>query len=83
MNIGLTYLRIHDFDADPSDDTKFVYHLAASLSTSVKSIISDGEICAWSVDNETIVQKSQQNNIRKLTIYHPVYNSALCTTFVT
>ena len=25
---------------------KFVYHLAASLSTSVKSIILDGEICA-------------------------------------
>ena len=36
-----------DFGHSPADPTKFCFHLNKSLESSVKSVILDGEICAF------------------------------------
>ena len=53
-----------------SDKNKFSFYLASSLRPEVKSVILDGEICAWNHQTQTIVQKSQQNNIRNIKTDH-------------
>lgn len=53
-----------------SDKDKFSSFLASSLSPEVKSVILDGEICAWNHQTQTIIQKSQQNNIRNIKTDH-------------
>ena len=59
-----------EFGADARDRSKFSHHLAASLDPQVTSIILDGEICAWNHQTRTLVQKSQQDNIRKIRADH-------------
>jgi len=59
-----------EFGHSASDKDKFSSFLASSLCPEVKSVILDGEICAWNHQTQTIIQKSQQNNIRNIKTDH-------------
>jgi DNA ligase-4 len=56
-----------DFGSSPSASPgMFCSFLADSLAPSVKSVILDGEICAFNHQTDTLCQKGEQMNIRAL-----------------
>jgi len=60
-----------------SQKNKFAYHLASSLSAEVKSVILDGEICAWNHQTKTLSQKSRKNDIRTIKDDDPIFQQCL------
>jgi len=59
-----------DFTSDYGDTAtetgKFTSFFTPCLKSHVKDIILDGEICAWSKEDMTLLQKGEQFNIRQL-----------------
>ena len=56
----------NDFGESSKDVGKFVYYFEKSLKCSVTDVILDGEMCAWSKENQCLLQKGEQFNIRQL-----------------
>ena len=56
----------NDFGESSKDVGKFVYYFKKSLKCSVTDVILDGEMCAWSKENQCLLQKGEQFNIRQL-----------------
>lgn len=59
-------------------DGKFASFVAESLNPSVKSIILDGEICAFNHQTKSLTQKGEQMSIRGIGPDHPLYQQCLC-----
>jgi len=56
---------------------KFAAHVSAALASHVKSVILDGEICAYNYALDMLTQKGDQMNIRALASDDPVYQQCL------
>ena len=59
------------------EDGKFSYYVRKALSSDVKSVILDGEICAYNKITETLMQKGEQMNIRQLRDDDPTFQQCL------
>ena len=66
-----------EFGSKASDSTKFAHPLATSLAPDVRSVILDGEICAWDHQTQTLIQKSERNDIRNIKHDHKQYQQCL------
>ncbi len=66
-----------DFGRSVSDRGKFSSHVAGCLAKEVKSVILDGEICAYNYVTDSLTQKGEQMNIRNLGPDNPTYQQCL------
>ena len=67
-----------DFGSSPREAPgKFCCHLTDALSLSVKSVILDGEICAYNHVTGSLCQKGEQMNIRSLQPDDPMFQQCL------
>ena len=56
----------HEYGEDASDPRLFTSVISACLDSSVEEIILDGEICAWGKEQNCLIQKGEQFNIRQI-----------------
>ena len=66
-----------DFGASTSQRDKFCSHVSSSVSPRVKTLILDGEICAYNHLTGVVCQKGEQMNIRHLKADDPTYHQCL------
>ena len=74
----------HDFTDDfghssssVNRDLKFAHHVDRAISPSVKTLILDGEICAYNHLTGDVCQKGEQMNIRHLKPDDPTFQQCL------
>ena len=56
----------YDYGETVEEEGKFTSFFAKSLDPSVTDVIFDGEMCAWSIEHQCLLCKSDQMNIRQI-----------------